>query len=77
MITIDKKLKSLLNESGITQKEAAKEMGIGVTTLQGILSGKHTKRMSLRVALAFAELFEMDIYDLIEGTEYEVENWGY
>ena len=77
MITIDKKLKSLLNESGITQKEAAKEMGIGVTTLQGILSGKHTKRMSLRVALAFAELIEMDIYDLIEGTEYEVENWGY
>lgn len=77
MIQFGVKINKLLKEYEMTRKEAAEISGISASIINGIAENKNVKNVSLRKALSLAKLFDMDIYELIEDTEYEVEDWGY
>ena len=77
MIQFGVKINKLLKEYEMTRKEAAEISGISASIINGIAENKNVKNVSLRKALSLAKLFDMDIYELIKDTEYEVEDWGY
>lgn len=68
------KIGQLLYERNMSANAFAKKAGLSISTLNGILQGKHTKNMSLRTTLAIADALEISIYELIKGTEYEAKN---
>lgn len=74
MIQFGVKINKLLKEYEMTRKEAAEISGISASIINGIAENKNVKNVSLRKALSLAKLFDMDIYELIEDTEYEVED---
>lgn len=69
-----KKINILAKEKNLSQRDLSNKIGLAKTTIQGILYGRHVKNISLRAALGFARAFDIDIYELIEGTEYEETN---
>lgn len=68
------KIGQLIYSKNMTVVAFAKKAGLPLSTLTGILEGKHTKNMSLRTTLAIADALEISIYELIRGTEYETKN---
>lgn len=68
------KINELLEEYEMTRKEAAEISGLPESVINGIANNQNVKNISLRKALSLAKLFDMDIYELIEDTEYEVED---
>lgn len=74
MIQFGVKINKLLKEHEMTRKEAAEISGISVSIINSIAENKNVKNVSLRKALSLAKLFDMDIYELIEDTEYKVED---
>ncbi len=68
------KINTLLEEHEMTRKEAAEISGLAESVINGIANNQNVKNISLRKALSLAKLFDMDIYELIKDTEYEVED---
>lgn len=68
------KIKEIMREKNLTQKMMLEKMELKQPRLSMMLSGKELKNISLRTALDFCKGLDIDIYELIEGTEYDEEN---
>lgn len=68
------KIKEIMREKNLTQKMMLEKMELKQPRLSMMLSGKELKNISLRTALDFCKGLDVDIYELIEGTEYDEEN---
>ena len=68
------KIKEIMREKNLTQKMMLEKMELKQPTLSMMLSGKELKNISLRTALDFCKGLDVDIYELIEGTEYDEES---
>lgn len=71
------KIKEIMKEKSLTQKMMLEKMDLRQSRLSMILSGKELKNISLRTALEFCKGLDVDIYELIEGTEYDIEGTEY
>lgn len=65
------KIKEIMREKNLTQKMMLEKMELKQPRLSMMLSGKELKNISLRTALDFCKGLDVDIYELIEGTEYD------
>ena len=63
-----------MREKNLTQKMMLEKMELKQPRLSMMLSGKELKNISLRTALDFCKGLDVDIYELIEGTEYDEES---
>ena len=63
-----------MKQKNLTQKMMLEKMNLEQPRLSMMLSGKELKNVSLRTALEFCKGLDVDIYELIEGTEYDEEN---
>ena len=68
------KIKEIMREKNLTQKMMLEKMELKQPRLSMMLSGKELKNISLRTALDFCKGLDVDIYELIEGTEYDEES---
>ena len=68
------KIKEIMKEKNLTQAKMLEKMNLEQPRLSMMLSGKELKNVSLRTALEFCKGLDVDIYELIEGTEYDEEN---
>lgn len=68
------KIQKIMREKNLTQKMMLEKMELKQPRLSMMLSGKELKNISLRTALDFCKGLDVDIYELIEGTEYDEES---
>lgn len=68
------KIQKIMKEKNLTQAKMLEKMNLEQPRLSMMLSGKELKNVSLRTALEFCKGLDVDIYELIEGTEYDEEN---
>lgn len=68
------KIKEIMKEKNLTQAKMLEKMNLEQPRLSMMLSGKELKNVSLRTALEFCKGLDVDIYELIEGTEYDEES---
>ena len=63
-----------MKEKNIRQIDMLEQIDIEQPRLSSIIRGKDLKNISLRTALRIAHALDIDIYELIEGTEYDEED---
>lgn len=68
------KIQKIMREKNIRQVDMLKTMDIEQSRLSAIIRGKELKNISLRTILGITKALDVDIYELIEGTEYDEEN---
>lgn len=68
------KIQKIMREKNIRQVDILETMDIEQSRLSAIIRGKELKNISLRTTLRIANALDVDIYELIEGTEYDEEN---
>ncbi len=68
------KIQKIMREKNIRQVDMLKTMDIEQSRLSAIIHGKELKNISLRTILGITKALDVDIYELIEGTEYDEEN---
>lgn len=68
------KIKEIMKEKNLTQAKMLEKMNLEQPRLSAIMTGKEAKNISLRTALQICKGLDVDIYELIEGTEYDEEN---
>lgn len=68
------KIEKIRKEKNISKTQLSKETNISRNNINGICNGTHVKNFSLRVVLKIARSFDMDIYELIKDTEYDLKN---
>lgn len=68
------KIQKIMREKNIRQVDMLETMDIEQSRLSAIIRGKELKNISLRTILGITKALDVDIYELIEGTEYDEEN---
>lgn len=68
------KIQKIMREKNIRQVDILETMDIEQSRLSAIIRGKELKNISLRTILGITKALDVDIYELIEGTEYDEEN---
>ena len=68
------KIQKIMREKNIRQVDILETMDIEQPRLSAIIRGKELKNISLRTILGITKALDVDIYELIEGTEYDEEN---
>lgn len=68
------KIQKIMREKNIRQVDMLETMDIEQPRLSAIIRGKELKNISLRTILGITKALDVDIYELIEGTEYDEEN---
>lgn len=68
------KIQKIMREKNIRQVDILETMDIEQSRLSAIIRGKELKNISLRTILGITKALNVDIYELIEGTEYDEEN---
>ena len=68
------KITKLMKEKNLIQARMLEKINLDQPRLSGIMTGKEAKNISLRTALQICKGLDVDIYELIEGTEYDEEN---
>lgn len=68
------KIQKIMKEKNIRQIDMLEQIDIEQPRLSSIIRGKDLKNISLRTALQICKGLDVDIYELIEGTEYDEEN---
>ena len=64
----------LMKEKNLIQARLLEKIDLDQPRLSAIMTGKEAKNISLRTALQICKGLDVDIYELIEGTEYDEEN---
>ncbi|MDU5099701.1 MAG: XRE family transcriptional regulator [Peptoniphilus grossensis] len=65
------KIQKIMREKNIRQVDILETMDIEQPRLSAIIRGKELKNISLRTILGITKALDVDIYELIEGTEYD------
>lgn len=65
------KIQKIMREKNIRQVDILETMDIEQSRLSAIIRGKELKNISLRTILGITKALDVDIYELIEGTEYD------
>lgn len=68
------KITKLMKEKNLIQARLLEKIDLDQPRLSAIMTGKEAKNISLRTALQICKGLDVDIYELIEGTEYDEEN---
>lgn len=68
------KIQKIMREKNIRQVDILETMDIEQSRLSAIIRRKELKNISLRTILGITKALDVDIYELIEGTEYDEEN---
>lgn len=68
------KIQKIMREKNIRQVDILETMDIEQSRLSAIIRGKELKNISLRTILGITKALDVDIYELIEGTEYDEED---
>lgn len=68
------KIQKIMREKNIRQVDILETMDIEQSRLSAIIRGKELKNISLKTILGITKALNVDIYELIEGTEYDEEN---
>lgn len=68
------KIQKIMREKNIRQVDILETMDIEQSRLSAIIRGKELKNISLRTILGITKALDINIYELIEGTEYDEEN---
>lgn len=68
------KIQKIMKEKNIRQIDMLEQIDIEQPRLSSIIRGKDLKNISLRTILGITKALDVDIYELIEGTEYDEEN---
>lgn len=68
------KIQKIMREKNIRQVDILETMDIEQSRLSAIIRGKELKNISLRTILGITKALDVNIYELIEGTEYDEEN---
>lgn len=68
------KIQKIMKEKNIRQVDMLKSMDMDQSRLSAIIRGKELKNISLRTILGITKALDVDIYELIEGTEYDEES---
>ena len=68
------KIQKIMREKNIRQVDILETMYIEQSRLSAIIRGKELKNISLRTILGITKALDVDIYELIEGTEYDEED---
>lgn len=68
------KIQKIMKEKNIRQIDMLEQIDIEQPRLSSIIRGKELKNISLRTALQICKGLNVDIYELIEGTEYDEED---
>lgn len=68
------KIQKIMREKNIRQVDILETMDIEQSRLSAIIRGKELKNISLRTILGITKALNVNIYELIEGTEYDEEN---
>lgn len=63
-----------MKEKNLIQARLLEKIDLDQPRLSAIMTGKEAKNISLRTALQICKGLDVDIYELIEGTEYDEEN---
>lgn len=67
------KIQKIMREKNIRQVDILETMDIEQSRLSAIIRGKELKNISLRTILGITKALNVDIYELIEGTEYDTD----
>lgn len=68
------KITKLMKGKNLIQARLLEKIDLDQPRLSAIMTGKEAKNISLRTALQICKGLDVDIYELIEGTEYDEEN---
>lgn len=68
------KITKLMKEKNLIQARLLEKIDLDQPRLSAIMTGKEAKNISLRTALQICKGLDVDIYELIEGTEYDEES---
>lgn len=67
VLTLSKKIYALRMQNNLNQKEMAKKLGIGVTSLRKIERGELPKRMGCSVLLRLCKVFDIRLSELFKA----------